>query len=134
MAKSLTSGALDSALSYIATRADLMTLCAGAPADAAEASALVSAGGKSLASMVLAEGAGGGDFSLAEGLMSGRRLIVGTQSAVPVTETGTVDHVALVDTDSGELLIVTPVTEVQPVTSGEIISVRAFGAEIADPV
>lgn len=134
MAKSLTSNALDAALSYVAARGDLMTLCAGAPADAAEAMSLVSAGGKALGSVSLAEGIGGGDFSIADGLVSGRRLVVGTQSAVALSETGTVDHIALVDTEFAELLIVTPVTEVQPVTSGEIISVRAFGGEIGTPV
>ncbi len=134
MAKSLTANALDAALSYIAARADLLTLCVGAPADATEATALVSASGKAVASLTLTEGIGGGDFSLTDGPVSGRRLVLGTQIGVPISETGTADHVALVDTGASELLLLTELTQPQPVTSGEILTVRAFGGEIGIPV
>ena len=133
MVKSLSANALDAAWEYVAARANLLSLCAGAPADAAEASGLVSAGGKSLATTTLTEGAGGADFSVSQGLTSGRRLVVTAQTAVPVAETGTVDHVALIDTSAGELLAVTELTETEAVTSGDVISVKAFGGEIRDP-
>ena len=134
MVKSLSQNAMDAALRYTADRADLLTLCAGAPVDAAEAVSLVSVGGKVLASTVLTEGVGGGDFSLSVGLSSGRRITVAAQSAVLVSESGTADHLALVDTSNAELLWVTPLTETQAVASGEVIAVKAFGGEIADPV
>ena len=75
-----------------------------------------------------------GDFSLISGAVSGRRLSVATQTAVAIAETGSVDHVALVDSGESELLLVAPLTEEQAVTAGEIVTVKAFGAEIADPV
>ena len=133
MVKSVTANALDRALDYIAARADLMTLCAGAPTTSGEAVALVSQGGKALASIVLTEGTSGGIFSVTDGIFSGRRINVAAQAAVPISEAGTIDHIALVDTDNSELLVVTPLTEEQVVTSGAIISVKAFGSEIAAP-
>ena len=133
MVKSMTASALDAALDYIAARADVMALCAGAPASAGEATALVGAGGRALATVVLTEGAGGEDFTLGNGIVSGRRLVVSAKSAVPVAESGTIDHVALVDTGAGELLVVTELTETESVTAGEIISVKAFGSEIQAP-
>lgn len=134
MAKSLTANALDAALEYIAARGDLMTLCAGAPEDAADAVALGSSGGKALGSITLTTGVGNGDFTLDDGLSSGRRLIVAAQSAVPIGESGTADHLAIVDTASSELLMVTTLTETQSVSAGEVISVKAFGGEIPQPV
>ena len=133
MVKSLSTNALDAALDYIATRADLMTLCAGAPADAGEAAGLVGAGGKALATVALTEGAGGADFAIGDAQTNGRRLTIAAQSAVPVAEAGTIDHVALIDTTGGELLAVADLTEVQAVSAGEIISVKAFGGEILAP-
>lgn len=132
MVKSLSTNALDAALEYIASRANLMTLCAGAPTDAAEASSLVGAGGNALATLVLTDGGSNG-FTLGDGVVSGRRVVVSAKAVVPIAETGIVDHVALVDTSAGELLVVTELTETQNVTAGEIISVKAFGGEIQAP-
>ncbi len=133
MVKSMSRFAMDAALDYIAARADLMALCAGAPDDAAEAAGFVSNGGKALAVVALTEGAGGVDFSLGQGLISGRRVVVSAQTAVPVADTGTADHIALVDTTAGELLAVTELTETEHISAGEVISVKAFGGEIRDP-
>jgi hypothetical protein len=133
MVKSLSTNALDAALDYVAARADLMSLCAGAPADAGEAIGLASAGGKALATVALVQGAGSADFSIGNAQTAGRRLTIAAQSAVPVMEAGTVDHVALIDTAGGELLAVTELTEVQAVGAGEVISVKAFGGEILAP-
>lgn len=132
MVKSLSRNALDAALDYIATRADLMALCAGAPADAADASSLVGAGGKALATIILTDGGSNG-FTLGDGLISGRRVVVSAKTAVPIAEAGVVDHLALIDTSAAELLVVTELTETQNVTAGEIISVKAFGGEIQAP-
>lgn len=133
MVKSLTSTAMDAALDYVATRADQISLCSGAPTTVAEAMMLASGGGKSLASVNVTEGVGNGDFSITTGTISGRRLAVAAQSAVPISETGTVDHIALVDSTGGELLVVTQLTEAQAVTAGEVLSIKAFGAEVRDP-
>lgn len=133
MVKTLSSGAMDAALDYIAARADLLALCIGAPNDATEASGFVSNGGMALATLALTPGAGGGDFTIGQGQVSGRRLVLSAQSAVPVADTGTADHVALVDTTSGELLAVTELTETENIAAGEVVSVKAFGGEIRDP-
>ncbi len=134
MGKAISLNALDAALDYVADRADLMALCAGAPASAADASTLVSGGGNMLASHVLSSGAGGDDFALADGTAGGRRLVVSAQSAVAIVEAGVIDHLALVDSAAGELLALAELTEAHTVDVGEIVSVKSFGGEIVPPV
>jgi len=134
MGKAISTNALDAALDYIANRAVLMALCAGAPVTAGDASTLVSGGGNMLASLALTPGSGGDDFALAPGTVAGRRLVVSAQAAVAIVEAGVIDHLALVDTQGGELLVLTELTETQIVSAGEIISVKSFGGEIVPPV
>ena len=134
MTKYLSPNALDASLDYIAARADLMTLCAGAPDTVADAIGLAGAGGSALASIALSEGPAGPAFSVGEASSPGRRVAVATQSAVPVAVDGTADHVALIDTANGELLVVTEMASPQSVTAGQILSVKAFGNEILLPI
>lgn len=132
MAKALSRNALDAALEYVALRADLMVLCSGEPQSADEATTPLSAGGRRLASVALTTGIGL-DFTLGDGSVSGRRVSVSAKSAVAIEESGTADHVALIDTATGEMLVVTEVTEIEPVTAGDVVSVRSFASELLDP-
>lgn len=134
MTKSIVNAALDATFEYIASRADLLTLCEGAPENFFEAATLKSSGGKMVASSDLTEGIGGGDFSLADGNSSGRRLTVAARALVDASVTGTVDHLAIVDQDSGSLLIVTELTESVAMNPGELVGIKSFSQEIADPV
>ncbi len=133
MTKSFSVGALDAALDYVASRSDLLSVCAGAPDNLADATTLLSAGGKMLASVPLTEGFDGEDFALAPGLVSGRRLIVAAQTDLLIGDSGTADHVALIDSGGGELLSVTSLTSAQPVTAGTIVSLKSFSEELRSP-
>jgi len=85
-----------------------------------------------LASHAMTEGDGGGDYTIADGDSSGRKLTVTAQSGVSVTATGTATHVVLADDVGSELLYVTTCTS-QALTSGGSVDVPAFDIEIADP-
>ena len=134
MTKTVTDAALDAAFAHIADRADLLTLCAGAPTDYFQAANLPSNGGKMLASAALTEGVGGGDFTTAAGDVSGRRLAVVAQSQLVAAEAGTADHVALVDQNDGTLIVLTELTEPVALTPGKIVALKSFAAEITAPV
>lgn len=132
MAKSFSHAALDAAFAHIADRADLMTLCESAPSTYAEASALKSAGGARLGGIAMALGLAGGDYTVAPGDVSGRKLIIAAQTGVPVLESGTVDHLALLDTTDGALLLVTALSSAVVVEAGRTVSVASFADEIQD--
>lgn len=134
MTKSLANAAFDAAFEYVASRADLLTLCEGAPVNFFEAATLKSSGGKMVASQALTEGLGGGDFAVADGTGSGRRLTVAARALVDASVTGVVDHLAIVDQDSGTLLVVTELTESLAMNPGELVGIRSFSQEISDPV
>ena len=134
MAKSISHKALDAAFGYIADRADRLALLSGAPASAAEAVTPVGEGGRMLGLAELAPGLGNGDFSLAAGAESGRRLVVAGRDGVEVLASGLADHLALVASASGEVLVVTALAEALELVAGDTVSVGGFSDEIADPV
>lgn len=119
MAKSVHNDVLDAALDVVSA-ATRMTLCSSAPANFA-----------GISSVALADATlDSGDFSIADGDTSGRKVTVAAQSGIEVDATGTVTHLAL---DDGEtLLLVTEVTS-QALTQGNTADVPAFDYEIADP-
>lgn len=101
--------------------ADLMTVCSAEPTTRTEAVTTFK-----LADVALA----GGDFTNADGDVSGRKVTVAAKSAVPVDASGTATHVALVD--ATRLLRVTTCTS-QPLTSGNTVNFPAHKYELADP-
>lgn len=133
MPKTITDNALDAAFTYIASRADQLAVCQGVPVSVAEATTLVNAGGKMLASVALEEGVAGADFALAPGSASGRRLIVASQNDLLIAASGTADHVALVDTEADELLSVTSLSQAQPLSAGSLVLLKSFSKEINAP-
>ncbi|MCI4661459.1 MAG: hypothetical protein MRY63_06500 [Neomegalonema sp.] len=133
MAKSVAHAALDAAFAHIADRANRLALCQGAPASYSEAALTLAAGGTQLGSLPMVTGLGNGDYQTAAGDISGRKLIIARQDGVPVTDTGNADHVALIDTDTQTLLLVTNLAASVSVTAGSSIAIESFADEIGDP-
>lgn len=125
MAKWSLDGNMDAMLANIADNADMLHVCSGQPANYAGIAAVL------LAEVALTVGAGNGDYTLADGDTSGRKLTVAAQSAVSITATGTATHVALSD-GAAVLYYVTTCTS-QALTSGGTVDVPAWDVEVADP-
>jgi len=123
MAKSVHNDVLDAALNYLATNATRMTACSAQPTTYAEGNATYA-----LADVTIDSG----DFSVADGDSSGRKVTVAAQNGVTVDANGTATHVALLDVSNTKLLYVTTCTS-QVLTSGNTVNFPAFDIEIADP-
>jgi hypothetical protein len=125
MAKWANDSMMDAALAYIADNGDRVDVCSGQPADYAGIAAVT------LANVALTLGAGNGDYTLANGDISGRKLTVAAQNGVSVTGSDTATHIAI-SNGSDTLLYVTTCTS-QALTSGNTVNLPAFDIEIADP-
>lgn len=123
MAKSISNTVLDAALAVIAT-AITMHVTSAEPANFAGVAAV------SLADVTLTAGDGNGDYTIADGDTSGRKITVAQQADIPIDASGTATHVALVTADT--LILVTTCTS-QALTSGGTVTVPAFDDELADP-
>lgn len=125
MVKKVDNSVLDAALNEIKTNCNLMTVCSGEPANFAAANV---GGGDFLGDVTMASG----DFTISDGDTSGRKVAVASKSSVNVDNTGTANHVALLDTANSVLLYVTTCTS-QALTSGNTITFPTWDIEIADP-
>lgn len=119
MAKALADAVLDAACTKIAT-ATRQVVCSGEPANFAGIAAVL------LASVVVDSG----DFTTANGDTSGRKVTVGQQASISITNSGTATHIAY--DDGSALLAVTTCTS-QALTSGGTVTVPAHKIEFADP-
>jgi hypothetical protein len=127
MAKWSSDTVMDAALAVV-DDCTVLTICSDQPATYAEATADLK-----LADVVLTAGAGNGDFVLADGAVSGRKMTITQQPSVPIDTSGTANHVALSVSASSTLTYVTTCTS-QVLTSGGTVTVPAWAIEIADPV
>ena len=125
MGKKVDDIVLDGALNEIRNNCTLMTVCSGEPVDFAAANV---GGAAFLADVVMATG----DFVLSDGDVSGRKIAVSAKSGVNVDNSGTADHVALLDTVNSRLLYVTTCTSLG-LTAGSSLTFGAWDIEIADP-
>lgn len=123
MGKSVANSVLDGALNIIKNNCVLMTVCTSEPTNYATAT---TNGSNKLADVVMSSG----DFTAADGDVSGRKLTVAAKTAFAVDATGTALHVALCD--GSALLYVTTCTS-QALTSGNTVSTPAWDIELADP-
>lgn len=123
MAKFASDTVMDAALGIV-DNATRLVVCSGQPANFAGIAAL------HLADVTMTAGAGNGDYVLANGDTSGRKLTVQAQLAVPIDSTGTATHVSL--DDGTTLLYVTTCTS-QALTAAGTVDVPAWDIEIADP-
>jgi len=123
MAKATPDAVLDTFLDAIAVGTRLM-VCSGQPANFAGIAAVA------LADVTLTAGDGNGDYTIANGDTSGRKLTVAQQASIPIDSSGTATHISL--DDGTNLLYVTTCTS-QALTSGGTVTVPAWDIEIADP-
>ena len=122
MAKFTDDSVLDAALAKVAT-ADRMVVTSAQPANFAGIAAVA------LADVVLTAGDGNGDYVIADGDVSGRKVTVGAQSGVNVDSTGTATHVCL---DDGTTLLQVTTCTSQALTSGNTVNIPAYDVEFAD--
>jgi hypothetical protein len=121
MGKWVSAAVLDGALTVVSGATRMLAL-AGQPASYAAALS-----GR-LAEAVLAPG----DFSFTPGNVSGRKVDVAAKADVPVTASGTADHVALVDAVSETLIYVTT-CPAQALVSGGTVNFGPWSIEFGDP-
>jgi hypothetical protein len=123
MAKYANDEIMDAALDVIAT-ATRMDVCSAQPANFAGIAAVA------LADVTLDSG----DFTLANGDVSGRKVTIGAQNGVLIDTSGTATHVALSRVSDSTLLLVTTCTSQALTANGSnTVNVPAFDDEIADP-
>ena len=114
----------DAALDEFAL-ATTMHICSGDPADRAAANT------NSLGNYTLTAGAGNGDYTIANGDTSGRKITVTAQSGNNATATGTAAVVCGID--ATRLVWKVDLSATQGVTSGNPLDVAAFDYEQRDP-
>ena len=126
MAKWANDEVMDAALNYIKHQSDRISCCVTTPTTYAEAVSTYKLAYTAVTST---------DFTgPANGDSSGRKITVGQKADVPVSTTGSAQHIALVDSSgSGKLIYVTDVSGVQTVTAGNTMTFNTWDIEIADP-
>lgn len=122
MAKSASDAVLDGSLDVIAS-GTILTICNAQPTTYTEAVSTYK-----LADVVLDSG----DFTKANGDVSGRKVTIAAQADIPIDTTGTANHVAICTTSGSLLRVVTTCTS-QVLTAGGTVSTPAFDYEISDP-
>lgn len=123
MAKAIPDAVLDVLLDEIAT-GTRMVVCSGQPANFAGIAAVA------LADVTLTAGDGNGDYTIANGDVSGRKLTVGQQSSVEIDATGDATHVSI---DDGTNLLAVTTCTTQSLTDGGTVTIPAFDIEVSDP-
>lgn len=121
MAKYLNPAALDACLNYIKTNANNMHVCTTQPTNRTEAVTTYN-----LATQAMVTG----DYTLAAGDVSGRKVTVGAKTGISITTSGTALHVA--HTSATELLWVTTCTS-QVLSTGGTVDVPTHKHEQTNP-
>lgn len=124
MAKAIVDAVFDAALAKVAT-GTILTVCSAQPTNRTEAVTTYA-----LADVTLTAGDGNGDYTIANGDTSGRKVTVAQQANISIDTSGTATHIAICD--GSNLLLVTTCTS-QALTSGNTVTVPAFDFEILDP-
>lgn len=115
----VTGGFLDATLNAV-TACTTLTCCAGFPEDYEDIAT------RALGSTALTED----DFTLSDGVVSGRRVTVASKSGILVEEGGVWDHIAI---DDGTDYVVTTIQSVAVAANGvSTMTTPAFDYEIAD--
>lgn len=123
MAKWANDSVMDAALDLVAT-ATRMVVTSAQPANFAGIAVVA------LADVTLTAGDGNGDYTIANGDSSGRKLTVAQQASITIDSSGDATHVCL---DDGTTLLYVTTCTTQTLTSGGTVTVPAFDIEIADP-
>lgn len=125
MAKFVPDSTIDGFLDTIADNVDRIDICSTQPTNYTEATSTYSLG-----NVAVTAGDGNGDWTIADGDVSGRKLTLSQQTGVSIGTTGTAQHIAGTD-GAAVLYFVTTITS-QAVTSGNTATINAFDIEIAD--
>ena len=120
---------LDLGLNYIKGAATNFIPCIGAPVSYSEATTNYPTGKRCGTTIVNAA-----NFTGPIDAASGRKLITSSITGITVDVSGTVDHVAIVDTVSANLLAVVSLASSLAVTSCNTMSIATFDINIQDPV
>jgi hypothetical protein len=124
MAKSVHNDVLDAALNLVKTNGTRLCVCGTEPTTHTEALTTYMLAIKTISST---------DYTgPADGDVSGRKVTVNAAAGVSVTNSGTAQHVAIVDFANNKLLYVKTCTS-QVLTAGNTVTVPAWDIEIADP-
>lgn len=83
--------------------------------------------------VALTPGDGNGDFTIADGDTSGRKITVAVQSGASVIASGTATHVVLATGGATDLIRYITTCASQAVTSGNSANVGAWDVEVLDP-
>lgn len=118
---------LDLLLDGLANSGDRLCVCSTEPTTYTEATSTYK-----LAIHTLTAGDGNGDWTIANGDASGRKLTLAEQAAISVDATGTAAHIAIADSGNSKLLFVLNCTS-QSLTQGNTVTVPTFDIEVADP-
>lgn len=120
MAKATPDAILDAMADAIIAAATTLHVCSGQPANFA-----------GIAAVALADVAiDSGDFTKANGDVSGRKVTVAQQSAVDIDVSGTATHIALA---SGSVLLYVTTCTSQALTDTGTVTIPAWDIEVADP-
>lgn len=122
MAKFLSDTALDSLLDYIATATEI-TVCSDVPDTYLKAHTTY---------MLATQTVDSGDFTKADDT-SGRKVTVGAQNGVTVTNAGTAKYIALTIPASSALIGYTTCTDQVISSTANTINIPAFKWSISDP-
>lgn len=124
----------DNGLAYVQTNGNKMVICKGPPATFAEANTLASAGGKGVSGTGVAMASG--DFAIGARAGGGREITVTAKSGTVSDATvGTDDlHIAILNTATSELLLVTDEVTNQALTAGNPVNIPSFKFGFSSPV
>jgi hypothetical protein len=123
MAKYAHDDVLDALCDKIATGIRVV-VCSAQPANYAGIAAVA------LADVTVTAGDGNGDFTVANGDTSGRKVTLLQQASVPIDTSGDATHVTI---DDGSILLTVTTCTTQALTSGGTVTIPAHDYEVADP-
>lgn len=127
MAKFCPDDVMDAALDVIAL-ADEMYVCSDQPANYAGIAAVLLVG-----PIALTPGDGNGDFTIANGDVSGRKVTVTAQSNATIVNTGDADHIVLATGGATDLLRYVTTCTLQGLVAAQTVNIPAFDIEFRDP-
>ncbi len=123
MGKKVFDVVLDAALQKVAT-GNQITVCSAEPTTLLEATTTFR-----LVEVTVTPGDGNGDYVIANGDLSGRKVSVQQQSLISILADGTANHVAI--NGGTTILDVTTCTDLA-LTSGGVVTIPSFDHEIQD--
>jgi hypothetical protein len=126
MGKRIHDDVMDTALDDIADNGDILHICSAEPANYAGIAAI------SLGSTAITTGDGGGDYTIANGDTSGRKLTLGVQTITP-SGSGNVTHLVIADVGGTAIKAITTCTSFAVVVAVDISVAQYDVWEIRDP-